>query len=95
MIERENYNDVRKVADRLKGYSTATRENNEDYFEFAFYYVGDFLDAIKKTKTFAAQVADTILDHMDPNNHRQVAFISEKQAWVLGCCAVEHNIKFE
>lgn len=93
MDERTNYQDVTSVAQFIKGCSSIQRENNEERFENAFFRMGDFLDLVKKTKTFAAQVADTILDHMDPY-HKQVAFISDKQAWVLARCAVEHNIIF-
>jgi hypothetical protein len=93
MEERINYQDVTRVVNIIKGCSSIQRENNEERFEKAFYYMGDFLDLVKKTKTFAAQIADTILDHMDPY-HKQVAFISDKQAWVLARCAVENNIKF-
>ena len=46
---------------------------------------------IKKIEGFASKVATTIDSSMNPYN-RLVAIISDKQAWILACCAIENNI---
>ena len=52
--------------------------------------VSRFLEQIVKLDTFAARVAETVLSKMSPF-HYQVAYISNKQAWILVCATVESD----
>lgn len=50
-----------------------------------------FISQIQKIDGFAAKIAETVDKTMNPYG-KKVAFISEKQSWILAVAAVENNI---
>lgn len=87
----EQYKAASKLANEIKNLSNVDKIYNRSYHEIAFNNLGSFLEKIKKTEGFASKVATTINSSMNPYN-RLVAIISDKQAWILACCAIENNI---
>lgn len=61
------------------------------YFDIAFESLGKFISQIQKIDGFAAKIAETVDKTMNPYG-KKVAFISEKQSWILAVAAVENNI---
>lgn len=53
--------------------------------------IGKFISQIQKIDGFAAKIAETVDKTMNPYG-KKVAFISEKQSWILAVAAVENNI---
>lgn len=62
-------------------------------FDTAFEEMAEFLERMMKLNAFAAQVATTIRNKMNPYG-KQVAYISSKQAWCLACAAIENDIEY-
>lgn len=87
----EQYKAASKLANEIKNLSNVDKIYNHSYYEIAFNDLGSFLEKIKKIEGFASKVATTIDSSMNPYN-RLVAIISDKQAWILACCAIENNI---
>lgn len=67
------------------------RWNNNSYFDIAFNALGQFISKVQATDGFAAKIAETVDKTMNPYG-KKVAFISDKQSWILAVAAVENNI---
>lgn len=67
------------------------KRESEVKFIIAFESLGKFISQIQKIDGFAAKIAETIDKTMNPYG-KKVAFISEKQSWILAVAAVENNI---
>ncbi len=59
--------------------------------EIAFNALGQFISKVQATDGFAAKIAETVDKTMNPYG-KKVAFISDKQSWILAVAAVENNI---
>lgn len=88
----EDYKRAQNLANEIKLYAN-TDVNNRSFFEIAFNKLSTLLDSVIKLNVFASNVAKTIDKKMNPYN-RQVAFVSDKQVWVIACAAIENNIEF-
>jgi hypothetical protein len=88
----EDYKRAQNLANEIKLYAN-TDVNNRSFFEIAFNKLSTLLDSVIKLNVFASNVAKTIDSKMNPYN-RQVAFVSDKQVWVIACAAIENNIEF-
>jgi len=53
--------------------------------------IGQFISKVQATDGFAAKIAETVDKTMNPYG-KKVAFISDKQSWILAVAAVENNI---
>ena len=60
-------------------------------FDIAFNALGQFISKVQATDGFAAKIAETVDKTMNPYG-KKVAFISDKQSWILAVAAVENNI---
>lgn len=87
----EQYKQAQKLANEIKDMAGTDRWNNNSYFNIAFESLGKFISQIQKIDGFAAKIAETIDKTMNPYG-KKVAFISEKQSWILAVAAVENNI---
>jgi hypothetical protein len=88
----ENYKKAQKIANDLIWSSEVTKISSME-FEMYFEKISRFLLSIKNTNTFGSKIAETIDNAMEPYSY-QVAKISDKQAWILACTAVENNIEY-
>lgn len=61
------------------------------YIDIAFNALGQFISKVQATDGFAAKIAETVDKTMNPYG-KKVAFISDKQSWILAVAAVENNI---
>ena len=75
----------------LKDMAGTDRWNNNSYFDIAFNALGQFISKVQATDGFAAKIAETVDKTMNPYG-KKVAFISDKQSWILAVAAVENNI---
>ena len=82
----EQYKQAQKLANEIKD-----RWNNNSYFDIAFNALGQFISKVQATDGFAAKIAETVDKTMNPYG-KKVAFISDKQSWILAVAAVENNI---
>jgi len=91
-VERGNqyYKQAQELANELVWMAGVGR-NDSNAFSRAFDSVGFFCNGIEQLSGFAANVAKTVHDRMNPYG-KQVAYISPKQAWVLAVAAVENRI---
>ena len=87
----ENYKKAQSLANELVKIASYERWNNNTLFNLFYDRMGDFLDKIKELNCFAAQVANTIENKMDPYGFK-IANVSSKQAWILACASIENNI---
>lgn len=87
------YKKAQTIANNLVADANINRRNNNSYFDIASETVGRFVFAISKLDAFAAKIAETVDKSMNPYGY-QVARISDKQAWILACAAVENNIEY-
>lgn len=86
------YRKAQTVANDLRDLAAMDKWNNNSIFELSFGQIDAFLEKVKETNTFAAKVAETVLGKMNPYNQK-VAFISDKQSWILAAAAVEAGIE--
>lgn len=86
----QEYKMAQEMANAIAHASKTTKINSFMY-EYNFDKLGRFINKIKDLKVFAAQIADTVEKGMNPYNYT-VAKISDKQAWILACAAVENGI---
>jgi len=95
VIEKGNkyYKQAQHIANKLAMYAETDRWNNNSFFDIAFEEVSRVIDQVKETNHFAAKIANTVTEKMNPYN-KKVAFISSKQAWIMACAMVENNISF-
>lgn len=87
----EQYKQAQKLANEIKDMTGTDRWNNNSYFDIAFESLGKFIAQIQKIDGFAAKIAETVDKTMNPYG-KKVAFISDKQSWILAVAAVENNI---
>lgn len=81
-----------KLAQELVQYANTDRWNENSFFNIALQALADFCQKVMELDCFAAKVAETVDKSIKPfGNH--VATISEKQAWILACAAVENGIE--
>lgn len=85
------YAAAQKIANSLTMWSSKTKREATS-FDLGFELVGKFINQLLDVNGFAAQVAATVDRTMNPFGF-QVARISDKQAWVLACAAVENGIE--
>lgn len=88
-MKNQDYTQKQELARQIE--SWANTERSSSFHEIAFNELGIFLDKMCKLEAFAAQVAKTISENMNPYAFK-VANVSNKQAWILACAAVENNI---
>jgi hypothetical protein len=88
----QQYTEAQKLANDLVKMASKERWNDNTLFKLYFDPMARFLDQVEKINGFAAQVAKTINDKMDPYG-KQVAYISSKQSWIIACAAIENDIK--
>ena len=82
-----------KMAQKLVEWAATERWNQNSFFNIALEDLAGFLQKIMALDCFAAKIAETVDKSINPYGHH-VANISEKQAWILACAAVENNIEF-
>lgn len=82
---------AQKLANEIKDMAGTDRWNNNSYFDIAFNALGQFISKVQATDGFAAKIAETVDKTMNPYG-KKVAFISDKQSWILAVAAVENNI---
>lgn len=87
------YKQAQELANSIQKYAEVDRWNNNSFFEIAFNKLGAFIGKIQDLEVFAAQIANTVDNSMNPYG-RKVANVSSKQAWILAVAAVENNINF-
>lgn len=85
------YKQAQSIANEIKSLADTDRWNNNSYFDIAFNALGQFISKVQATDGFAAKIAETVDKTMNPYG-KKVAFISEKQSWILAVAAVENNI---
>ena len=85
------YKQAQSIANEIKSLADTDRWNNNSYFDIAFESLGKFISQIQKIDGFATKIAETVDKTMNPYG-KKVAFISEKQSWILAVAAVENNI---
>lgn len=90
----KEYKVAGKLAKEIANTANVDRKNNNSYFNIAFEKLGFFLYEVKKLNVFASQISETVEKTMDTYG-RKVAFVSDKQAWVLACAAVENGIEWD
>ncbi|GIM60068.1 hypothetical protein CAPN008_01180 [Capnocytophaga canis] len=88
----KEYQVASKLAKKIIAYSQYQRRDS--YYKIAFEKLGRFVYELRKTSGFASQVAETIDKQIDEYRDRQLAFISDKQAWILACAAIENGIEW-
>ena len=88
----QQYTAAQELANNLQRIASKQRWNDNTLFNLYFDPMANFLAKISEIEAFAAQVAKTILEKMNPYGS-QVAYISSKQAWILACAAIENNIE--
>lgn len=88
----ENYRKAQEFANSLVRVADQTKISRMG-FDMYYEKVARFLDKVKEIEGFAAQVANTVDERMNPHKY-YVASISDKQSWILACAAVENNIEF-
>lgn len=85
------YKQAQSIANEIKSLADTDRWNNNSYFGIAFNALGQFISKVQATDGFAAKIAETVDKTMNPYG-KKVAFISDKQSWILAVAAVEYNI---
>ena len=90
----ESYKRAQVIANKIMEVANTDRWHNNSYFEIAFEEMGGILIKVKELDHFAAKVANTLFDSMNPYN-RKVAYMSKKQAWIMACAIVENNVDIE
>lgn len=86
------YKKAQEIANKIQGWADTERMHTT-LFHDASIELGCLINAVKKTDTFAAKIAETIEKSMRPNGFI-LANISSKQAWIIACAVVENNIEF-
>ena len=87
------YKKAQEIANELARAAKYNRATSNSLYDIYFEKVGHFVEAVKKAGGFAANIADTVDKSMTLSPYR-LANISEKQAWIMACSAVENNISF-
>lgn len=88
-----DYKKAQALANELTELATMERNSgNNHYFIGAKCDLDIFIDKIAKLSCFAAQVAETVNKSLSNPYGYTLANISDKQAWILACAAVENNI---
>jgi hypothetical protein len=95
MIEKNSpqYKQAQEVANKIVRVASYERWNNQSLFNIYIDKFPQFLSCIQNIDCFAAKIATTINDKINPYGAR-IAFVSDKQAWILACAAVENKIEF-
>lgn len=91
----ENYEMKQKIARRIKIYAAETpfgmRFRGRSAYDSDWMYFYQFVKKIIALEgTFASQVAQTV-NSKTPDN--RIAWVSDKQAWILACAAVDNGIE--
>ena len=89
----EDYKRAAEIANEIARIAETSRENSS-MFSLNFERVGRLLVGVQAAGGFAAKVAETIDNTMNPYGYN-VARCSSKQAWIIACSVVENNITFE
>lgn len=89
----EAYKNAQAIANKVQRYADMERWNNHSFFGTALEDLARFLRDIMNLDCFAAQIAKTVDNTIDPYGFK-VARCSSKQAWILACAAVENGINF-
>lgn len=87
----EDYKKASELANKIQEYAKCERWSNASYFDIAFEKLGEILNKVSKLDCFAANVAKTIDENMNPYG-KIVAYCSSKQAWILACALIENKI---
>lgn len=85
------YKQAQKLANEITTVASYTRGNHNTLFNIYIKDLYVFVGKIKTLGVFASKVAETIYEQCNPFGY-QVARISDKQAWILACAAVENGI---
>ena len=91
----ENYEMKQKIARRISLYASTTpfgmRFQGRSAYDDAERYFYQFINKIVALEgTFASQVAQTVRSKTPDN---RIAWVSDKQAWILACAAVDNGIE--
>lgn len=88
----QNYKKAQEIANELSSYAKASK-NFYNGYEMSVDKIAHFTMALRDAKVgFASQVAETIYNSCGTGF--TAARISDKQAWICACAAVENNIEF-
>lgn len=79
---------VNEVANELKRLASTQRRNNNSLFDLHFEKMDTMLQAVIANGGFAAEVAKTV-EKTSKYDGYKVAYISDKQAWVIAKALVE------
>ena len=91
----ENYKKAQKLANNLVRIAETNRIYQNSMWNIYNNEMGMFIEKIMKLTCFAAEIAATVEKSMrNPYRSGAVAKISDKQAWILACAAIENNIEY-
>lgn len=85
------YKKAQELANELVRVANYTRKNDNTLYNMAFDPFYSFISRIKDLNVFASKIADTIDSKCEVFGYK-IANVSEKQAWILACAAIENNI---
>ena len=88
-----DYKKAQELANEIVRVAGYQRKNNSTLFDLYFDPFFSFIMKIKNLGVFASKIAETIDSQANPFGY-QIARVSDKQAWILACAAVENNIEF-
>lgn len=88
------YKLAQEVANNIKRTASYQRWNDNTMFRLMFDPFSRFLSEIAKLNVFASQVAESVDKTMNPQGFK-LASVSDKQAWILACAAIENNVNVE
>lgn len=88
------YKKAQELANEISRVAGYQRWNDNTSFNMFFEPFYRFIMKVKELGVFASKIAETIDNQANPYGY-QIARVSDKQAWILACAAVENNISFE
>lgn len=89
-----DYKKAQNLANEITRIAGYQRWNNNTLFDLYFNPFYRFIMKIKNLGVFASKIAETIDSQANPFGY-QIARVSDKQAWILACAAVENNINLD
>lgn len=89
-----DYKKAQNLANEITRVAGYQRWNNNTLFNLYFDPFFRFIMEIKNLGVFASKIAETIDSQANPYGY-QIARVSDKQAWILACAAVENNINLD
>lgn len=87
-----DYKKAQALANEITLVASYNRKNNNTLFNIYIKDLYVFVGKIKNLGVFASKIAETIDSQCNPFGY-QVARVSDKQAWILACAAIENNIE--